>query len=894
MKVTVDGRVVEPPDGATVLDAIQAAGAWVPTLCSDPRLSPNGSCRLCLVGVEDRDGPVASCATPASDGMVVSTTDPESRTTARAALELIASEVAPHAFDIPEDRSELVRLCDELGIDPNAGPRPEREPDHSHPYLRFDPSLCIACARCVRACDEVQGAFALSLTGRGFGTVAAPGAGGPWDTSACVSCGACADTCPTGAISEPGLLDLRPIEHTTQTTCGYCGVGCTLDVHTRDNRIAAITPDHDAPVNRGHACVKGRFAHGFASSKDRLTTPLIRRDGHLQEASWDEALALIGERVGRIRAEHGPNAIAAISSARATNEENYLLQKLMRAVIGNNNVDNCSRLCHSPSASGLVATFGLSGGTNCFDDMDRADCFLLAGSNATEAHPVVGARIKQRVLAGARMVVVDPRRIELAEYADVHLQGHPGSNVAVFNGLAHVLIEEGLIDEAFLAERAEGFDELREVVAGYTPERVQELSGVPAADLRRAAEIYGSASSAAIVYGLGITEHAHGTDGVRTLSNLAVLTGAVGTEHGGGVNPLRGQNNVQGASDVGALPDLLPGYQKLASDEEAVRRFEERYGVPIGRTPGLRIPGMFDAALRGELKVLWVMGEDIAQTDPNTSHVEAAMDACELVVCQEIFMSRTAERADVVLPAASFLEKDGTFTNFDRRFQRVRPALSPPGEARTDFEILHAVARALGGDLGCPTPAAAMDELAQLAPVYAGISHERLDREGPLHWPCRSADDPGEARLYQERFATPSGRARLAARPYLPPGEQPDDAFPFVLVTGRRLEHYNAGTMTRRTANLELVPTERLEVNPLDAAGLGVASGDRVRVTSRRGAIDVVADVTDRVAAGEVFCAFHFPDAPANVLTSDASDEVTECPEYKVTAVSLTRVSAAD
>ncbi len=887
MRVSVDGAELEVSPDSTLLDAIRAAGRELPALCWDERLQPYGSCRTCMVVVEGSEDPVPACHTPAEDGAAIRTDDPGARDVARGALELIASELPERALDLPPERSELVRACQQLGVDRTRfqGRRAPQQRDDSHPYLKYDPELCIACARCVRMCDEVQGTFALAMVGRGFPTVMAPG-GGDWASSDCVSCGACADSCPTGAISEPGLLDLAPTERTVETTCGFCGVGCSLEAHVRDGSVAAITPTHGAPVNRGHACVKGRFAHGFARSRDRLTRPLIRRNGELEEASWDEALAHVGGELRRMVDEHGPQAIAAISSARATNEENYLMQKLMRVAIGNNNIDNCSRLCHAPSAAGLVASFGLSGGTNSFDDFDCADCFLLAGSNPTEAHPVVGARIKQRVIRGAGLVVVDPRRIELTEYADVHLQGHPGSNVAVFNGLANLLLEGGYADESFLAARADGLEELREVIAEYQPEAVEEISGVPAEDLRRAARIYGEAGSASIVYGLGITEHSHGTDGVRTLANLAILTGNVGTPEGGGVNPLRGQNNVQGASDVGSLPDLLPGYQRV-SDDDAARRFEQAWGVELGREPGLRIPQMFDAALNGDLKALYVFGEDIAQTDPDTNRVEAVMDACELVVSQEIFLSRTAERADVVLPGASFLEKNGTFVNFDRRFQRVRPAIDPPGEARTDFDVIKGVADAMGVDLGCPTPEAAMDELASLAPLYAGISHQRLDREGALHWPCRGPEDPGEPVLYQDGFATPNGRAQLHPKPYLPPGEQPDESYPFVLVTGRRLAHYNAGTMTRRTDNLVLLPEERLEIHPADAEQLGVGDGEPVEMRSRRGGVTLSADVTERVAPGELFMGFHFPEALANALTSEATDEVTSCPEYKVTAVRL-------
>ncbi|HLZ36948.1 MAG TPA: formate dehydrogenase subunit alpha, partial [Mycobacteriales bacterium] len=895
LHLSVDGVDVVVEPGATLLEAAGAAGAFVPTLCHDDRLAPYGSCRVCLVHVDGARGPVASCVTPCADGMRVRTRDPGTVRAARSVLELMVSQLPERALDVPAERSELVRVCEHFGVGANdfgTGYGSARGFDFSHPYVKLDRDLCIACGRCVRMCDQVQGTFALTLASRGYATVVVPGSGGTWANSDCVACGGCVSSCPSGALSEPGFLDLRPVSATTTTTCGYCGVGCTLQVHTGDDAVVAVTPALDGPVNRGHACVKGRFAHGFARHQDRLTTPLLRRGGRgspLEPVSWGEALGFLADRLGGIRATFGPDAIAMICSSRATNEENYLAQKFLRAGIGTSNIDNCSRLCHAPSAAGLVASFGLSGGTNSMEDMEQADCFLLAGTNTTEAHPVVGARIKQAVLRGAGLVVVDPRRIELADFADVHLHGRPGSNVAVFNGLAHLLVEEGLVDEVFLKERADGWDELRSLLADYPPERVEELSGVPVDDLRRAALLYGRATRPAIVYGLGITEHMHGTDGVRTLANLAILTGHVGTPQSCGVNPLRGQNNVQGASDMGSLPDLLPGYQKVV-DDAARGRFEAAWGVRLPAKPGMRIPEMFDAAIAGRLKALYVFGEDIMSTDPDTGHVGAALEACELVVSQEIFLSRTAALADVVLPGASFLEKEGTFCNFDRRFQRVRPALPPLGEARTDFDVLLAVSEALGIDLGVRTPAEAMRECASLAPLYAGISHERLDREGALHWPCRSVDAPGEPTLYLDGFATANGRAQLAAKDYLPPGEEPDAAYPYVLITGRRLEHYNAGTMTLRTPNQDLVPGEWLEMAPDDALRLGVGDGDKVEVISRRGSVVVPARPTRRAASGQVFLSFHFPEAPSNVLTSQAVDTATSCPEYKVTAVQVRTV----
>ncbi len=678
-------------------------------------------------------------------------------------------------------------------------------------------------------------------------------------------------------------------DRTTTTTCGYCGVGCRLEARAREGRVVSIAPALDGPANRGHTCLKGRFAHQFSRSRERLTTPLIREDGQLRSASWEEATARIVEELTRIRRERGPDAIAGLASSRATNEDCWAMQRLMRAAIGTNNIDNCSRVCHSPTSYALRRSLGYSGATGSFDDIEHADAAIIIGANPTEGHPVAGARIKQAALHGLRLVTIDPRRIELADYGVLHLAPRPGTNAAVLLGLAHVLEREGLVARDFVEARTTGFDAVRELIAAYSPQAVQEITGIPAADLEAAAMIYGQAGEASILWGLGVTEHKFGSEVAQLLCNLALMTGKVGRP-GSALLPLRGQNNVQGSSDMGALPDTYSGYRPVA-DETVARAFEQAWGVPLSRTPGMKIPQMFDAAVAGDLKAMFIFGEDVAQTDPNTTHVVRALEALDFLVCQDIFETETTAYADVILPASSFLEKTGTFTNAERRIQLVGAAIEPPGEARTDFDILTALSRALGHDMGLEAPADAMREIAALTPEFAGVTYERLGRRG-LQWPV-APDGTDAPILYGERFEQPDGRAHFAALPYKEPGDAADDEFPLVLITGRRLEHYNAGTMTRRTANLELLPAEWLELHPDDAARLWVADGDLVSVRSRVGRIEVHARITDRIEPGHVFTAFHFPEVRTNLLVGASADVNTSCPEYKVVAVDVRPVQEA-
>jgi formate dehydrogenase major subunit len=678
-------------------------------------------------------------------------------------------------------------------------------------------------------------------------------------------------------------IDTERFDKTVTTTCGYCGVGCRLEAHARQGRIVSISPADDGPANEGHTCLKGRFAHQFTRSRDRLTSPLIREHGELRVASWDEALQKIVSELTRIKDTYGPDAIAGLASSRATNEDCYAMQRLIRAAIGTNNIDNCSRVCHSPTSFAMRKSFGLSGATGSFSDIDHADVAVMIGVNPTQGHPVVGARIKQAALKGCKLVTIDPRRIELADYGVLHLSPRPGTNAAVVLGLSHVIRRDGLTDKAFIAERTEGYEGLEEVLKAYTPQAVQEITGIPAAKLEQAAHLYGEAGTGCLLWGLGVTEHKYGSEVVQLLCNLAMMTGKVG-KRGSALLPLRGQNNVQGSSDMGALPDTYTAYRRV-DDEATAQQFEQAWGVALSRRVGYKIPEMFDAAVAGELKAMYVFGEDIAQTDPDTAHVQHALESLEFMVCQEIFENETTKYADVVLPASAFLEKCGTFVNAERRFQLVEASIDPPGGARTDFEIITTVSRMLGHEMGWTTPWDALDEVARLTPHYAGVSYERLGRTG-LQWPVHE-DGSDSPTLYDHYFDRTGGKGAFAALPYKAPGDAPDREFPLVLVTGRVLQHYNAGTMTRRTGNADLVDRDWLEIHPDDAERLWISEGDTVSIRSRVGATELDARITDRIERGHVFTTFHFPETRTNLLIGQSADVNTSCPEYKVVAVDV-------
>jgi formate dehydrogenase major subunit len=888
LRVTIDGRPFASAEPCTILDASNHLGITVPTVCADPRLAPSGACRVCVVAVDGEERPVAACTAPIRDGMEVTTRSPELDALRTTLLGMMARGYR-HDSERPEP---FDRLLTEYGL---AGARAERAPaeevDASHPTVRLDLSRCISCWRCVRICEEVQGQFTWRIAGRGAEATIVPDSGTSLAESSCVACGACVDTCPTGALEDASVLELGAATSWTRTTCPYCGVGCEMLVGTRDGRISEVRPALDAPVNRGHLCVKGRAAHGFTSSPERVTRPLIRDDGTWRPASWDEAIRAAADGFRRVIERAGPNAVAILGSARATNEENYLVQKLARIVFGTNNVDCCARVCHAPSAVGLREMLGTGAATSSFDDIERAKTILVWGTNTTENHPVVGARIKQAARRGATLVVVDPRRIELADYAKLHLQPRPGSNVLLLNALAHVILEEGFVDLDFARERVDGLDEFRRFVSDYAPEEVAERCDVAAESIRAAARLYAGSGPAISFHGLGVTEHHQGTEGVMGLVNLALLTGNVG-KPGTGVNPLRGQNNVQGAAHMGCEPAHLPGYAPL---DQARSRVGAIWGAEIPEAPGLDAMEMLDAAEAGDLEALWVIGWDLLLTQPNAAATRRALANLDVLVVQDLFLNETArELATIVLPAASAFEKDGTFMNSERRVQRVRKVVEPPGEARSDAEIVAHVAREMGHgtQFDFDDADAIWDEVRRVWSPGAGISTERLDAPGGVQWPCPTDGHPGTTLLHSEEFAGMGRRTTLRQIEWRADVEERSDEYPLVLVTGRALYQFNAATMTARSATQPLRPTDRLEVSAADASRFGLHDAEPVRVRSHYGDAVLPVEITGRVPEGVVFATFSDPAVSINRVTSPHRDRFTNTPEYKVTAVRLERAAA--
>ncbi|MEU6092830.1 formate dehydrogenase subunit alpha [Streptomyces sp. NPDC047085] len=896
VSVEVDGLPVTVPEGTSVLRAAAQAGIDIPKLCATDSLEPFGSCRLCVVEIDGRRGTPASCTTPCADGMVVRTQTPKVEKLRQGVMELYISD---HPLDCltcsANGDCELQDMAGVVGLrQVRYGYEGENHldaaPDVSNPYFDFDPSKCIVCSRCVRACGEVQGTFALTIEGRGFDSKVAPGAGESFLDSECVSCGACVQACPTATLQERSVVELGMPSRSVVTTCAYCGVGCSFKAELRGDELVRMVPYKDGGANEGHSCVKGRFAFGYATHPDRQLKPMVRDriTDPWREVEWDEAIQTVATRMRTIQAAYGPASIGAISSSRCTNEEVYVVQKMVRAAFGNNNVDTCARVCHSPTGYGLKQTFGESAGTQDFRSVAKADVIMVIGANPTDGHPVFASRMKRRLREGAKLVVVDPRRIDLVRSPHIeaahHLQLKPSTNVAVVNAMAHVVVTEGLVDRSFVAERCEGFDEWAEFVARpeNSPEVTETVTGVPADELRAAARLYAQAPNGAIYYGLGVTEHSQGSTMVMGMANLAMACGNIGRD-GVGVNPLRGQNNVQGSCDMGSFPHEFTGYRHVSDD--AVRTvFEELWGRSLLPEPGLRIPNMFDAAIDGSFRGLFVHGEDIAQSDPNLQHVSAALEAMDLVVVQDLFLNETAKFAHVFLPGASFLEKDGTFTNAERRVNRVR-AVMKPKTGKHEWQIVCEIATAMGYPMSYDGPSQIMDEIAQVTPTFQGISFAVLDKQGSVQWPCNDEAPEGTPTMHVDAFVR--GKGKFVVTAYVPTDERTTSRFPLVLTTGRILSQYNVGAQTRRTGNVAWHPEDVLELHPLDAENRGITDGDMVTLASRVGRTTLRARVSDRMPPGVVYTTFHHPVTGANVVTTENSDWATNCPEYKVTAVQV-------
>lgn len=896
--LTIDGRAVTVPAGTSIMRAAMDAGVEIPKLCATDMLDAFGSCRLCLIEIEGRAGTPASCTTPVAEGLVVATTSERLDRLRKGVMELYVSDHPVASLDpCQQDDLELLDVAAQVGLTENRyGFDSTRHRntglDVSNPYFMYDPEKCIVCSRCVRACNDVQGTFALTITGRGFDSVMAAGSDQSFLESDCVSCGACVQACPTGSLIEKAVVEQGKPDHSVITTCAYCGVGCSFKAEMKGDQLVRMVPYKGGAANHGHSCVKGRFAWGYANHKERILNPMIRKSTSdpWQEVSWEEAIAYTASEFKRIQAKYGVGAIGGLTSSRCTDEETFLVQKLVRAGFGNNNVDTCARVCHSPTGYGLGLTFGTSAGTQDFDSVEQTDVMLLVGANPSDAHPVFASRMKQRLRQGAKIIVIDPRKTQLVRTPHIeaayHLPTLPGTNVAILTALAHVIVTEGLCDEEFIRTRCDwdAFQDWAAFVAEprNSPEALAEAIGVPAADIRGAARLYATGGNGAIYYGLGVTEHSQGSTAVMAIANLAMATGNIG-KPGVGVNPLRGQNNVQGSCDMGSFPHEFSGYRHVGND--AVRElFVKDWGVPLEKEPGLRINNMLDAAVDGSFKGLYVQGEDIMQSDPDVQHVAAGLQAMECVVMQDLFLNETANYAHVFLPGSTFLEKDGTFINAERRIQLVRKVMEPKN-GMADWEITCALSNALGYPMHYNHPSEIMDEIARLTPTFAGVSFEKLDELGSIQWPCNEKAPTGTPVMHIGSFVR--GKGNFVITEYLPTAERVGPRYPLLLTTGRILSQYNVGAQTRRTDNVVWHDEDLLEIHPHDAEERGIADGSWVKLASRVGETTLRAQITDRIAPGVVYTTFHHPDTQANVVTTDYSDWATNCPEYKCTAVQV-------
>ncbi len=892
--LTIDGREVTVPEGTTILEAAKSVGIDIPNLCYDSRLEPAGTCRLCVVQIEGRPGLTISCNTLAAEGIKVCTENDEIAAIRKTVLELILSEHRVACTSC--DKDGACRLQDyayRYQADEGRFGLPERRPvkpnyaTNSEAIL-YDPDKCILCGLCIRYCEEVQKAEALAFAGRLEQIEVSTAFGIDLHKSSCVLCGGCVEICPAGAMLGRAAIgkgrDKDLIR--TRTTCAYCGVGCQIDLNVdpKTNEIVHVTSEVGCIPNNGNLCVKGRFAMDFVASKKRLASPLIKRNGRFEKATWPEAINFIAERLTKIKAQNSPDSIAGLSSAKCTNEDNYIFQKFIRAAIGTNNVDHCARLCHASTVAGLARAFGSGAMTNSIDELKNAGCIFVIGSNTSEAHPVIALYITEAVVKnGAHLIVADPRAIDLVRFAKLHVPQKPGTDVALINAMMNVIISEKLLDSDFINDRTEGFSELADAVKDLTPEMAEEITTVPAEKIRRAARIYAGASTASIVYSMGITQHTTGTDNVLSLANLSMLTGNIGKESTG-VNPLRGQNNVQGACDLGALPNVYPGYQSV-EDSKIQAKFEKAWSKKLSPKKGLTVVEFFHAVETGDIKAIYIMGENPALSDPNLNRTRKALEMVDFLVVQDIFLSETAQYADVVLPSVCFAEKDGTFTNTERRVQRVRAAVTPPGQARSDWETICDVSTKLGYPMSYNSAGQIMDEIASVTPIYGGISFDRIDSVG-LQWPCPDKDHPGTKYLHKGRFTR--GKGKFHPVPFKAPAESPGRKFPFVLSTGRQLYQFHTGTMTRKSAAINQVsPTGYVEIHIEDAGKLGIADGDKVEVATQRGKVSTLAKVTKNIEKGWLFMPFHFCEGPANMLTIDALDPLAKIPEYKVCAATI-------